>query len=142
MNVAGLRSTRIATAVAAFAGAAVLVGTTPTVALAASGHSAGGNVNANGSWTRGTIVRTTDDTDVLSNIGFYINNLPGCCLDIRIKEAYGAEYLRSEIYNIQRVGGYETYPAGGLGTPTTSFRIWSRNSVVGSDRSWAGTFYY
>jgi len=143
MRIAGLRSGTIATVIAGVAGAAVLVGATPAPALAYSGHSVSGSVNANGSWTRGTIVRTADDTSELDSMDFLISNLPGCCLDIRIREAYGSEFLRSEIYNIQQLGGYTTeQPSSGLGTPTASFRIWSRNSVVGSDRSWAGAFYY
>jgi hypothetical protein len=143
MRNAGWKSGTVTTVIAAVAGAAVLVGATPAPALAAPGHVASGNVNADGSWTRGTIVRTAANSSTLDHMEFYASGLPGCCLDIRIREAYGAEYLRSEIYNIQSLGLYFTeQPTSGLGTPTTSFRIWSRNSIVGSDRSWAGTFYY
>jgi len=143
MTITGLRSRTIATALAASAGAAILVGVTPTAAFAESGHTASGTVNANGTWTRGSVVRTAETSDYLDGMVFNVTDLPGCCLDIRIREASGAEYLRSEIYNIQIPGLTATsHPNAGIGTPTRNFRIWSRNSVVGSDRSWSGVFYY
>lgn len=88
-------------------------------------------------WTQENQVRSvTNNTDIYLDI----SNLPGCCLDIQLRNANGSgEPVFAWKYNMQGIQQY-TIATGVLSG--TRFKLEGRNTINSSDRWWAGRLYY
>lgn len=88
-------------------------------------------------WTTENYVRTVTTNHV--NFDFDLQNLPGCCLDLRFRSNSTGLVFGSK-YNMQTIKTYPDIVTNVLSG--TRFNVEGRNSVSGSDRYWAGRLYY
>ncbi|MFI6820753.1 hypothetical protein ACIBJE_07340 [Micromonospora sp. NPDC050187] len=124
---------RIAVAAAAATSVAVLL---PGTAQAAQWNTVSQTLNGT-NWTTENYVRTVTTQGI--TIRLELNNLPGCCLDLRLKRSSDGQVFASK-FNMNTLN--VEYPIATDVLADTRFIMEGRNTVSNTDRFWSGSLYY